>query len=52
MIVSQSTDDMTDATLTNALNVILYVRRAWGFGLGLDRMAMVLFNVPDIRLLW
>ena len=52
MIVSQSTDDMTDATLTNALNVILYVRRAWMFGLGLDRMAMVLFNVPDIRLLW
>ena len=24
----------------------------WAFGLGLDRIAMVLFSVPDIRLLW
>ncbi|GAX80523.1 hypothetical protein CEUSTIGMA_g7961.t1 [Chlamydomonas eustigma] len=26
--------------------------RAWAFGLGLERLAMVLFDVPDIRLFW
>ncbi|KAJ9517752.1 hypothetical protein QJQ45_004046 [Haematococcus lacustris] len=26
--------------------------RAWAFGLGLERLAMVLFEVPDIRLFW
>ena len=24
----------------------------WAFGLGLDRLAMLLFSIPDIRLLW
>ena len=24
----------------------------WAFGLGLERIAMVLFNIPDIRLFW
>ena len=24
----------------------------WAFGLGLDRLAMLLFQIPDIRLLW
>lgn len=24
----------------------------WAFGIGLDRLAMVLFEIPDIRLLW
>lgn len=25
---------------------------SWAFGLGLDRIAMILFEIPDIRLLW
>lgn len=27
-------------------------KRAWAFGLGLERLAMILFNIPDIRLFW
>lgn len=27
-------------------------QKAWAFGLGLERLAMVLFDVPDIRLFW
>ncbi|KAG8904205.1 hypothetical protein FRB99_002108 [Tulasnella sp. 403] len=27
-------------------------RLAWAFGLGLERIAMVLFKIPDIRLFW
>jgi phenylalanyl-tRNA synthetase alpha chain len=27
-------------------------RQAWAFGLGLERLAMVLFAIPDIRLFW
>jgi phenylalanyl-tRNA synthetase alpha chain len=27
-------------------------RAAWAFGLGLERLAMVLFAIPDIRLFW
>ena len=27
-------------------------RIGWAFGLGLDRLAMLLFDVPDIRLFW
>ncbi|EGF80780.1 hypothetical protein BATDEDRAFT_35022 [Batrachochytrium dendrobatidis JAM81] len=27
-------------------------RVAWAFGLGLERIAMPLFNIPDIRLFW
>ena len=26
--------------------------KAWAFGLGLERLAMILFNIPDIRLFW
>lgn len=27
-------------------------KRAWAFGLGLERLAMILFDIPDIRLFW
>jgi phenylalanyl-tRNA synthetase alpha chain len=27
-------------------------RVAWAFGIGLERIAMLLFNIPDIRLFW
>lgn len=33
-------------------NVGLQHRRGWAFGLGLERLAMVLFSIPDIRLFW
>ena len=28
------------------------LRAGWAFGLGLERLAMVLFAIPDIRLFW
>lgn len=27
-------------------------KQAWAFGLGLERLAMILFDIPDIRLFW
>jgi len=27
-------------------------RKGWAFGLGLERLAMILFDIPDIRLFW
>jgi len=33
-------------------NAGLQERHGWAFGLGLERLAMVLFAIPDIRLFW
>jgi len=33
-------------------NVGLGDRQGWAFGIGLERLAMALFDVPDIRLFW
>lgn len=30
----------------------LFDKVAWGFGLGLDRLAMIFFKIPDIRYIW
>jgi len=27
-------------------------QKAWAFGMGIDRLAMILFKIPDIRLMW
>lgn len=27
-------------------------KKGWAFGIGLDRLAMILFEIPDIRMLW
>lgn len=28
------------------------IKQGWAFGLGLERLAMILFNIPDIRMFW
>lgn len=33
-------------------NADLNDREGWAFGLGLERLAMILFDIPDIRLFW
>lgn len=40
-----------EAVLTNA-GYLPNTTIAWAFGLGLDRIAMLLFEIPDIRLFW
>lgn len=37
-------DIMSDLGLPN--------KKAWAFGVGLERLAMVMFDIPDIRLFW
>jgi len=39
-------------TLQNIIEKGVPNKVGWAFGLGLDRLAMVLFGVPDIRLFW
>ena len=42
---------MSSASETNSeLDVANKI--GWAFGLGLERIAMVLFSIPDIRLFW
>lgn len=42
---------LRDGVLKNA-NINPELNTAWAFGLGLERLAMTLFNIPDIRLFW
>lgn len=34
------------------INAAVPNRMGWAFGVGLERLAMLLFNIPDIRLFW
>jgi len=34
------------------LNNVNINKKGWAFGLGLERLAMILFNIPDIRYFW
>jgi phenylalanyl-tRNA synthetase alpha chain len=36
----------------NSVEIGVPNKVGWAFGLGLDRLAMVLFGIPDIRLFW
>ena len=42
---------MTDSVVTNA-KIDPTKKIGWAFGLGLERWAMKLFDIPDIRLFW
>src|SRR5579859_6083403 len=37
---------------TSETNPSLAGKTGWAFGLGLERLAMILFEIPDIRLFW
>ena len=37
---------------SNILKSIFINEKGWAFGLGLERLAMILFNIPDIRYFW
>lgn len=59
-VVQQRTLDTAGALLSSYLRVLflhctllgVHNRISWAFGLGLERIAMVLFSIPDIRLFW
>ncbi len=42
---------MPNVILCQCTNVVTS-RIGWAFGLGLERLAMPLFSIPDIRLFW
>ena len=42
---------MSDRVISNA-NKDITTEVGWAFGLGLERWAMKLFEIPDIRLFW
>ena len=45
--ISTMSDDFSLKPVTGVAN-----KMGWAFGLGLERIAMILFSIPDIRLFW
>lgn len=43
---------MLTALLLSLLTAGASNKVGWAFGLGLERLAMVLYSIPDIRLFW
>jgi tRNA synthetases class II core domain (F) len=41
--------DITNVDALLAATLCYTGHKAWAFGLGLERLAMVLFDIPDIR---
>jgi hypothetical protein len=55
--VVESSNNLSSKTLVLPSFNVTYAKGVpnkvgWAFGLGLDRLAMLLFGVPDIRLFW
>ena len=34
------------------LSILIVLQIGWAFGLGLERLAMAMYDIPDIRLFW
>lgn len=46
-------DDVMNTCINRALESNITINKhGWAFGLGLERLAMILFSIPDIRLFW
>ena len=52
-VVAQSVlENAGSSFVSSMLTIGVRNKVGWAFGIGLDRLAMVLFGVPDIRLFW
>ena len=42
----------SNSTNSSSSSLVVINEHGWAFGLGLERLAMILFSIPDIRLFW